>query len=110
MRFHKGDIVEVNFLFADGRLKVHPALVVSNDELQEVEGIIYLALISSKATFHQYAFSIEDGMANFNFAKPSYVKCQIIVANVERDIYRKLGIMKLEFVEKVIEKIKQSIF
>ena len=35
MKYHQRDIVEVSFLFTDGTFKPHPALIVSNDELQE---------------------------------------------------------------------------
>ena len=48
MIYHQKDIVEVNFLFPDGTFKPHPAIIVSNDQLQEDEdGMIYLVLISS---------------------------------------------------------------
>ena len=38
MRVYQRDIVEVNFLFPDGKMKPHMAVVVSNDELNEDEG------------------------------------------------------------------------
>ena len=48
MKYHQKDIVEVNFLFPDGTFKPHPAIIVSNDELQEDEdGMFYLVLITS---------------------------------------------------------------
>ena len=48
MKYHQRDIVEVSFLFPDGTFKPHPAIIVSNDELQEdEEGIFYLVLITS---------------------------------------------------------------
>jgi len=41
MTYKQRDIVEVNFLFPDGQTKVHPAIIVSNDTLQEdEEGLI----------------------------------------------------------------------
>ena len=46
MKYEQQDIVEINFLFPDGTFKVHPALIVSNNELQEDEGIIYLCMVS----------------------------------------------------------------
>lgn len=49
MRYEQRDIVEISFLFPDGNFKPHPALIVSNNELQLDEGFIYLALISSKS-------------------------------------------------------------
>ena len=40
MKYHQRDIVEVSFLFPDGTFKPHPAIIVSNDKLQEVTGNI----------------------------------------------------------------------
>ena len=37
MKYLQRDIVFVNFLFATGKFKEHPAIIVSNDELQEDE-------------------------------------------------------------------------
>ena len=45
MKYEQRDIVEINFVFPDGTSKPHPALIVSNNELQEVEGFIYLCMI-----------------------------------------------------------------
>ena len=42
MKYEQRDVVEVNFMFPDGSLKPHPALIISNNELQENEGYIYL--------------------------------------------------------------------
>ena len=51
MKYSQRDIVEVNFLFPDGTLKVHPAIIISNDVLQENEfGLVYLVLITSNLT------------------------------------------------------------
>ena len=48
MKYHQRDIVEVNFLFPDGTFKPHPAIIVSNDQLQDDEdGLLYLVLITS---------------------------------------------------------------
>lgn len=110
MMYHKGDIVEINFLFPNGTCKPHPALIVSNDELQETEDIIYLCLISSKDYNSEYSFPIEEHMVTTPFTKPSYVKCQILVGNVERDVLRRFGRMHQEYVDKVIDKVIQSIF
>ena len=42
MKYEQRDVVEVNFMFPDGSLKPNPALIISNNELQENEGYIYL--------------------------------------------------------------------
>ena len=52
MKYHQKDIVEANFLFPDGTFKPHPAIIISNDVLQEDEdGLLYLVLITSNETF-----------------------------------------------------------
>lgn len=110
MRYHQRDIVEISFMFPDGTFKPHPALIVSNDELQEDEGFIYLCMISSKSYNPQYNYTITDDMLTVPMAKQSYVKCQLLVGNIERDVLRKLSRMKQPFFDEVVEKIKDTIF
>ena len=40
----------------------------------------------------------------------SFVKCQIIVGNVERDVIRKISCMKQPYFDEVVDKIIESIF
>lgn len=108
--YNQRDIVEVNFLFPDGTFKPHPALIVSNDELQEEEGFIYLCLISSKNYKPQYCYELDNDMMTKPLAKKSYVKCQIHTANVERDVIKKIGRLKKTYFDEVVEKIITSIF
>ncbi len=113
MKYHQRDIVEVNFLFPDGTYKPHPAIIVSNDVLQEdEEGLLYLVLISSNDKINpQYSYALTDDMlVGHSFDKPSLVKCQIIAGYVERDIYRKLGSIKDKFFNEIVDKTIESIF
>ena len=113
MKYHQRDIVEVNFLFPDGTYKPHPAIIVSNDVLQEDEdGLLYLVLISSNDTINpQYSYPLTNEMlVGHTFAKPSLVKCQIIAGYVERDVVRKLGSIKETYFNEIVDKIVESIF
>lgn len=113
MKYHQRDLVEVNFLFPDGTYKPHPAIIVSNDVLQENEdGLLYLVLISSNDKINpQYSYPLSDEMLiDHSFAKPSLVKCQIIAGNVERDIYRRLGSIKEKYFNEIVDKTIASIF
>ena len=113
MKFHQRDIVEVNFQFADGTFKVHPAIIVSNDDLQEDEfGLMYLVLITSNRLLNpQYAYPLTDEMVEgFTFSKPSQVKCQIIAGYVERDVIRRVGTIKDRYFDDIVDKIIESIF
>lgn len=113
MKYHQRDIVEVSFLFPDGTFKPHPAIIVSNDQLQEDEdGMFYLVLITSNDRINmQYSYPLSDEMVNgFTFTKPSLVKCQIITGNIERDVTRRLGSIKQEYFDEIVDKIVESIF
>ena len=97
-------------MFPDGTCKPHPALIVSNDELQEDEGFIYLCMISSKAYNPQYNYPLTDEMLTEPMLKQSYVKCQLLVGNIERDVIRKISRLKQPYFNEVVEKIKDTIF
>lgn len=113
MKYNQRDIVEVNFLFPDGTFKVHPAIIVSNNQLQDDEdGLVYLVLISSKGNINpQYSYALSDEMlVNHSFAKPSFVKCQIIAGYTDRDIVRSCGSIKQRYFDEIVDKIISSIF
>lgn len=110
MTYSQRDIVEINFLFPDGRFKPHPAIIVSNDDLQMDEGFIYLCLISSKDYNSKYCFNIENEMLTKPMDKKSFVKCHIIVGNVERDVIKRTSRMKQPYFNRLVEKIKDSLF
>ena len=113
MKYHQRDIVEVSFLFPDGTFKPHPAIIVSNNQLQEDEdGMFYLVLITSNDWLNpQYSYSLTDEMIDgFTFSKPSLVKCQIITGYIERDVTRRLGSIKEQFFNEIVDKIVESIF
>lgn len=113
MKYHQRDIVEVSFLFPDGTFKPHPAIIVSNDELQEAEdGMFYLVLITSNDWLNpQYSYPLKNEMiVGHVFAKPSFVKCQIIAGYIERDVVRRLGSIKEPYFNEIVDKIIESIF
>ena len=113
MKFTQKDIVEVNFLLPDGGCKPHPALIVSNDELQDIEGFFYLVLISSQDFDYsrQYSYPLNDEMiVGHHFEKQSYVKCHIISGYTERDVVRKLGSIKEKYFNEIVDKTIESIF
>lgn len=57
---HQREIVEVPFTLPDGQILPHPALVLSCDDLQNVEpGLFYAVLISSKNHYPQLTIPIQ---------------------------------------------------
>lgn len=110
MKYEQRDVVEINFMFPDGTSKPHPAIIVSNNELQVSEGFIYLCMISSKDYHDEYCYPLTDEMLTVPMRKKSYVKCQLLVGDVERDVIRKLSRVRQPFFDQIVEKIKESIF
>ena len=108
MKYEQRDVVEVNFMFPDGSLKPHPALIISNNELQENEGYIYLCMISSKDYNPQYSFTLSNEMLTKPLSKQSYVKCQLIMGDIERDVVRKISRIKQPYFDQIVEKIKDQ--
>ena len=113
MKYVQRDIVEVNFLFPDGASKPHPAIIVSNNELQDVEGFFYLVLISSQDFDYsrQYSYPLNDEMiVGHSFKKKSFVKCHLISGYTERDVNRRLGSIKEKYFNEIVDKTIVSIF
>jgi hypothetical protein len=109
MKYRQGDIIEINFHFPDVGFKPHFAIIVSNDELQELEGYLYV-LISSKRQNPEYAYTLTPEMVSFSFDKQSHVKCHILELSTNRDIIRKVGTIKRTYLLGIQEKIKEAIF
>jgi len=112
MKYHQRDIVEIDFPIPGEGYKVHPALIVSNDELQLDEGFVYVALISLQdfAYSRHYAYPLRDEMLSFQMEKQSYVKCQILAVTVDTGILRRLGSIKEKYFNEIVDKIVDSIF
>ena len=91
MRVRQREIVEVSFTMPDGTPLIHPALVVSSDELQAVEdGMIYVLLISSKNHHPDYTIKIEDEWLSIPMAKQSYFITHIMgMYNVNEIVSKK---------------------
>lgn len=110
MRISQRDIVEVNFLFPDGKIKPHLAIVVSNDDLLKDEDFFYLAMISSKNYNPGYTFELKNEMLVKPLQKQSYVVCQLIAGYTERDIVKRCSRVKEDAFHEIVEKIKNVIF
>ncbi len=109
MKIEQQDIIITNFY--DGRhWKERPALVVSNNELQEIEDIVYLVMISTKDYNEQYCYKLTDDMYSGTLDKQSFVKCHLIEFDATAQIGRKIGKMKQPYFDEIVEKVKTSIF
>ncbi len=111
---HQREIIEVPYLLPDGKVKNHPALVVSLPDLQEKEaGLFYAVLISTKNHHPEYSIEIkpEDIINEFNLEKKSYFVTHIITYFLCRDVIQRKGaiVTKNKFNE-VVDSVINNIF
>lgn len=109
MKVSQGDIVEVVFP-APGKSKNHPVIVVSNNELIESEEAFIAVMISSTAPIDEYTFQLESHMFSVPMKKQCQARCHLISIFSNYEVIKKHGFIKKEFLNKVIEKIKYSVF
>ena len=78
-RVHQREIVEVPFTLPDGHILPHPALVLSCDDLQNVEpGLFYAVLISSKNYYPQLTIPIQNEWLSTPLTKTSFFVTHIV--------------------------------
>ena len=96
-KVHQREIVEVPFTLPDGQILPHPALVISCDELQNIEpGLFYAVLISTKNHYPELTIPIqkewEDGFGCMNAEEPmgmvSYTEIISRIGEAEQEIER----------------------
>ena len=109
MRVEQRDIIVTEFF--DGRdWKQRPVLIVSNNELQEAEDMIYIAMISTKDYNPQYCYELTPEMHTGTLDKKCYIKCHLIEFGATDHIVQKIGRMKEPYFSHIVEKIKDAIF
>lgn len=110
---HQREIIEVSFRFLDGIERIHPALVISVDDLQQVEeGMFYAVLISSKNIHPEYTIEINpNDIIGEEMSKKSYFITHFIAYFTLNDIVsRKRQFLKREKFNDVINSIIDNIF
>lgn len=105
------EIVEVPFYLPDGDILPHPAMVLSCDDLQNVEpGMFYAVLISSKNHFPDITIPVSPDWLSTPLPKQSYIITHIVgMYNVSDVIKRSRTFMKQEYFDRVIERINNVI-
>lgn len=114
-KVHQREIVEVSFRFLDGVDRIHPALVISDDTLQDVEdGMFYAVLISSKNLHPEYTIEIREsdlyGCAGF-MDKNSFFVTHFIAYFTNNDVVSRRGtFVKVEKFNEIVNAIIDNIF
>ena len=111
-KVHYGEIVEVTFKFPGEGYKVHPALVVSGQDLQEDEdGMFYAVLISSKNHSPKYTLELKDEWLTRPVPKQSYFVTHFMTYfNPEEVSQSYRTSVKSEYIDIILCKVVKSIF
>lgn len=111
MNIRQRDIVEIAF-YTGNKPEVHPALVVSNNEIFEVEGFFFAVLLSTKNRFPEFTVEIAPAMINNpRNQRNGYAVCHMLQQFFPEDVIDRTGSsMKIDAFNLVVDKIKEVIF
>lgn len=111
IRVYQREIVEVAYPMPDGSTLVHPALVISRDEIQDYEdGLFYAVLISSKNHYPELTIPIKDEWLQKPLSKKSYFVTHIIAPfTAEQVMTRYNNFIKLAYFEPLINNIVSNV-
>lgn len=111
-RVFQREIIELPYTPPDGQVLIHPALVISNNELQDYEdGMFYAVLISSKNHYPELTMEIKTKWLNKPLSKQSFFITHIIsMFNVDDVITRYNNYVKADYFGLVLDKVIDTIF
>ncbi len=107
--YEQGDIVMVNFPLPDG-FKLHPAVIVSNEEVYETEECYVGIMISSSKIRDNFSFVLTNDMLTKPLDKQSQVRCQLIALFNEKEIENKISKLKKEQLTKLVKHFTDNVF
>jgi hypothetical protein len=110
MRIEQRDIVELNYELPNGKLKIHPALIISNDNVLQTEEIFYALMISSNPINDDFTFELDNGMLVKPLAKKSFVKCQLLQSYSADEVISKISAVKKIYFDKILKRIFETVF
>ena len=110
-RVHQREIVEVPFTLPDGQILPHPALVISCDELQDIEpGLFYAVLISTKNHFPELTIPIKNEWLSSPLSQESYFITHIVNPfNVDDVFAHRNCFLRQPFFDDVVDHIIANI-
>lgn len=110
MKVAQRDIIELNYELPNGKIKAHPALVISNSNVLETEDIFYAVMISSNAMNEEFNFELDNSMLTKPLSKKSFIKCQLIQSYTTDEIISKISSLNKITFNKVLNKIFETVF
>jgi hypothetical protein len=111
MTEHQRDIVEIAF-YTGRTPQTHPALIVSQDEIFELEGFFYAVLPFTKNIFPDFTLEVTPSMINHpRNQRNGFAVCHMVQQFYPEDVVTRTGSsLKNEAFKKIIEKVNEVVF
>ena len=109
MNIQQGEIVEVNVYLPNGGFKPHPAIVISNNNMFFYESAFIIVMISGTNVNDDFSYHLTDEMLTQKPKKKSQVRCHLINLVTIKDVIKKHGRIKKQYLSEIIEKIKSDV-
>ena len=98
------------FIPEEKKVKPHPAMVVSPEDLEDDEGFFYAVMMSTKNRFPNYTYKIDNSMLTKALLSEGYFVTHFIAPFQLNEVMQNLNSsLKTEFRKPVFDKIKKSI-
>ena len=110
MSYSQSDIVEFEFPLPNGQYKIHPAIIISNRDVLELEDIYICVMLSTKEMNPEFIFEIQPKMLTYSSDKISFAKCQLITRIRPKAIIRRFGSLQPQYFKQLLTKLNQSVF
>ena len=109
MKVNQGDIVELPFVFEHGT-EPHPAIVISNNDINENENTFIAVMMSTVKTDDEYSFWTKDEMFTIKPRNKGQVRLHLVSMFSDRDVMGKYGTIIPKYLEIIIDKICNDVF
>lgn len=108
MSYRQGDIIWVNFPFADNpiRFKPRPALIVSNERSNSLDNDLIIAQITSVLRGDEFSTELTSVMVHKSLPKISEIRCNKIATVRNNLILGKMTSLKPEYLKDILDKVK----
>lgn len=110
MKVQQRDIVELNYELPNGKYKIHPALIISNENVLDTEDIFYAVMISSNPMNDEFTFELENVMLTKPLSKKSFVKCQLLQSYSTEEVITKISTVKQLYFDQILKRIFETVF
>lgn len=110
MKVQQRDIVELNYELPNGKYKIHPALIISNENVLDTEDIFYAVMISSNPMYDEFTFELENVMLTKPLSKKSFVKCQLLQSYSTEEVITKISTVKQLYFDQILKRIFETVF